>query len=627
MAETRRSTRRAAQRVARLAAAASHRADRSSRLADRARVRLLHALGLAAAILPAWRLQGIWRTIWLLVVTSILGFLLACRSGLAGRRAALARRAGEGVLHDHPRHAAAAAALAALLRAGLAVPAISVDPRILPVAVSAPGLALWRAGADAFLCRLRGRGDARRLRRRAARPAGSRPRLRHEPLEDVPPHLAAAGAPPRAADAGRRNRAAAEGDAAGGDDHHGRHLRASPRGCGRRRSSPTSRCCCWRWSTWSITGILVFALPQARGAHSGAAGYEVTRWTTTSHSRCDEATALCERAAIALPAPTPEIARCRSRAAAVAAEADGQPPSGWRISSTISRRWKPAASTARPCPRSPGRRRRSSCPMPRAAPRIPASTRAFDDSSRRPTSFGLALFTQKNAYTCGALGYFAGRLAEQGLAAIAATNGPALLAGSGSTKPVYCTNPMAFAAPVAGGPPLIIDQSSSATAFVNIRSGCRRPASRYPRAGRWMPRASRRPMPSAGHEGRAAGLRRRARRQHRADGRGAVGRLSAAPTGRSTRRPSPSGSQSPGTGLTVIALATRLVDPGFEAGLRRSSTGCPAMASTFPAAPKAPPAARRRPRAYPFRARYTTGSPAPIDDPRGHGDPRKSRGR
>ncbi|TIW17972.1 MAG: Ldh family oxidoreductase, partial [Mesorhizobium sp.] len=35
--------------------------------------------------------------------------------------------------------------------------------------------------------------------------------------------------------------------------------------------------------------------------------------------------------------------------------------------------------------------------------------------------------------------------------------------------PVYCTNPMSFAAPAADGSPLVIDQSSSATAFVNIR--------------------------------------------------------------------------------------------------------------------------------------------------------------
>lgn len=63
-----------------------------------------------------------------------------------------------------------------------------------------------------------------------------------------------------------------------------------------------------------------------------------------------------------------------------------------------------------------------------------------------------------------------GRLAEQGLVAIAATNGPALLAGSGTTKPVFCTNPLAFAAPRAGSPPLLIDQASSATAFVNVRT-------------------------------------------------------------------------------------------------------------------------------------------------------------
>ena len=59
-------------------------------------------------------LQGIWRTIWLLVVT----------------------------------------ALAALLRAGFAVPAISMDPRILAVALPAPGLALCSAVAHAFLRRL-----------------------------------------------------------------------------------------------------------------------------------------------------------------------------------------------------------------------------------------------------------------------------------------------------------------------------------------------------------------------------------------------------------------------------------------------------------------------------------------
>lgn len=93
----------------------------------------------------------------------------------------------------------------------------------------------------------------------------------------------------------------------------------------------------------------------------------------------------------------------------------------------------------------------------------------LDDLVAAARSFGMAAFTCTGAYTNAGLGWFAARLAERGLVALAATNGgPAFLAASGSTKPVFCTNPMAFAAPCAGGPPLLIDQSSSATAFVNI---------------------------------------------------------------------------------------------------------------------------------------------------------------
>ncbi len=95
--------------------------------------------------------------------------------------------------------------------------------------------------------------------------------------------------------------------------------------------------------------------------------------------------------------------------------------------------------------------------------------RCADDLAKAAKLFGIAAFSQKNAYTRGALGYFTRRLAERGLVSLAATNGPALLAGAGSTRPVYCTNPLSFAAPSANGAPLVIDQSSSATAFVAIR--------------------------------------------------------------------------------------------------------------------------------------------------------------
>jgi (2R)-3-sulfolactate dehydrogenase (NADP+) len=276
-----------------------------------------------------------------------------------------------------------------------------------------------------------------------------------------------------------------------------------------------------------------------------------------------EATALCERAAIGAGA-SPAVALSIARSA-VAAEAGGQPSVG--IAHFVDYLEALAA----------GRIDGKAVPeITRPAPAIilsdakggaahPGFDAAFDLIVETAHEFGLALFSQKNAYTCGALGYFASRLAEKGLAAIAATNGPALLAGSGSTRPVYCTNPLAFAAPVAGGPPLIIDQSSSATAFVNIRAAAK--AGRPIPAG-WALDAEGRPTTDARQAVKGALL---------AFGgeRGAnialmVEVLSAGISGANWSLDAPSfttGSQSPGTGLTVIALATRLVDPGFEARL------------------------------------------------------------
>ena len=99
---------------------------------------------------------------------------------------------------------------------------------------------------------------------------------------------------------------------------------------------------------------------------------------------------------------------------------------------------------------------------------------AFDRLVSRAKELGMCAVLQKNATTCGSLGTYALRLSEAGLVCLAATNGPPLLAGSGSTKPVFCTNPMAFSAPQADGPPLLIDQSSSATAYVNVREAAGR---------------------------------------------------------------------------------------------------------------------------------------------------------
>ena len=60
-------------------------------------------------------------------------------------------------------------------------------------------------------------------------------------------------------------------------------------------------------------------------------------------------------------------------------------------------------------------------------------------------------------------------LAEQGLVAFAFTTANAFVAPAGGTKPLYGTNPMAFAFPREGKPPLVFDQASSASARGEIQ--------------------------------------------------------------------------------------------------------------------------------------------------------------
>ncbi len=86
-------------------------------------------------------------------------------------------------------------------------------------------------------------------------------------------------------------------------------------------------------------------------------------------------------------------------------------------------------------------------------------------------TYGIAAFSVSHAFTCGVVGYFVRRLADDGLIAMAASNaGPAKVTVPGGSKPVFGTNPMAFAVPDRAGAAMVIDQSSSATAFVNVRA-------------------------------------------------------------------------------------------------------------------------------------------------------------
>ena len=190
---------------------------------------------------------------------------------------------------------------------------------------------------------------------------------------------------------------------------------------------------------------------------------------------------------------------------------------------------------------------------------------AFDELQARAGIYGIALLSQANSYTVGELGYYTRRLAGVGLLAFAASNGTALVAVGGSHQAVYGTNPLSFAAPVENGPPLLIDQASSATAFVNVRRAAEM-GETIP--GGWAVDSEGRPTTDAREAIKGTLL---------AFGgeRGAnialmVETLAAGVTGANWSLDAPSfadGSQSPDVGLLVIALKPDILTSNFSTRL------------------------------------------------------------
>jgi (2R)-3-sulfolactate dehydrogenase (NADP+) len=101
-----------------------------------------------------------------------------------------------------------------------------------------------------------------------------------------------------------------------------------------------------------------------------------------------------------------------------------------------------------------------------AHPAYEAAETALIEAAR---SQGIAILGITNAYACGVLGYFTARLARQGLVTLMFANASSTMAPWGGRKAFFGTNPWSMAAPREGDP-LILDSSSSATAYVNLAS-------------------------------------------------------------------------------------------------------------------------------------------------------------
>ncbi|HCU38359.1 MAG TPA: dehydrogenase, partial [Armatimonadetes bacterium] len=93
----------------------------------------------------------------------------------------------------------------------------------------------------------------------------------------------------------------------------------------------------------------------------------------------------------------------------------------------------------------------------------------------RDSALGCAVLRESNHI--GRLGAYAEMAAGEGMAGLIMANGhgaAALMAPFGGTDPRLCSNPIAFGAPRAEGPPLLLDTSMSAMAEGSVRVRLRR---------------------------------------------------------------------------------------------------------------------------------------------------------
>jgi (2R)-3-sulfolactate dehydrogenase (NADP+) len=87
---------------------------------------------------------------------------------------------------------------------------------------------------------------------------------------------------------------------------------------------------------------------------------------------------------------------------------------------------------------------------------------------------GVAAAAIRKSSHCGAAGHPVERLADKGLVALMLVNTPGAMAPWGGSKAVFGTNPVAFACPLPGRPPLVIDLSLSKVARGNVMTAKQR---------------------------------------------------------------------------------------------------------------------------------------------------------
>ena len=96
-----------------------------------------------------------------------------------------------------------------------------------------------------------------------------------------------------------------------------------------------------------------------------------------------------------------------------------------------------------------------------AYPALDVAIERLPDAAR---GCGIAMAGVRRSHHCGVAGVTVERLAEAGQVALMFANAPAAIAPWGGRTPLFGTDPIAFAAPVEGGEPVVVDVSLSKVA-------------------------------------------------------------------------------------------------------------------------------------------------------------------
>ena len=89
---------------------------------------------------------------------------------------------------------------------------------------------------------------------------------------------------------------------------------------------------------------------------------------------------------------------------------------------------------------------------------------SIDVAISKAKNVGVAYVGLKNTGHIGAAGYFAWKAAREGLLGLVVGNDIPSVAGPGSTGPVLGSNPLAWAAPIPGSDPILLDMATAAVA-------------------------------------------------------------------------------------------------------------------------------------------------------------------